>query len=281
LPRTATEVVDLLDLEKIDDNLFRGSQPETSAQRVFGGQVAAQALMAASLTTPSEYVLHSMHSYFLRPGDPAVPIAYDVEHLREGRSFATRRVVARQHGRGIYFQTADFQRPEEGLIHQDPMPEVVGPEQSIRLADLFSEVGGDTERWMEEWSALDVRYVPDRSLDPSQTRLWLRVDGDLGTDPLIQAAAFTYASDLTLLGSALGPHPYSIDSPEIQAASLDHTVWFHRPFRADEWWLYDQYSPAANGGRGLALARVFSHTGELVASVAQEGLLRLAPGATS
>jgi len=280
LPATADEIAELLDLEDIDVNLFRGRQPDTKLQRVFGGQVAGQALVAASRATPPEYLVHSLHSYFLRPGDTSVPIVYDVESVREGRSFATRRVVARQHGRGIYYMTADFQKPEEGYEHQDPMPDVPSPEESLHLSDLFSDKSvRDPEAWQREWSALDVRYAGNGDADEgersAQTRLWIRIGGRMSDDPVIQNAAFTYASDLTLLGSALGPHGLHIGSKKVQPASLDHTIWFHRPFRADEWWLYDQYSPSASGGRGLAFARVFSEDGRLVASVAQEGLLRV------
>ncbi|CUR60177.1 Palmitoyl-CoA hydrolase [metagenome] len=284
MPATAEEIADLLDLEDIDLNLFRGLQPDTALQRVFGGQVAAQALVAASRSTPSVYLIHSLHSYFLRPGDPSVPIVYDVESLREGRSFATRRVVARQHGHGIYYMTADFQKPEDGYQHQDPMPDVPSPDDSMSLAELFSDQSvRDPEAWQREWAALDVRYAGSgdgpAGRPSSQTRLWIRIAGRMSDDPIIQNAAFTYASDLTLLGSALVPHGLHIGSPKVQPASLDHTIWFHRPFRADEWWLYDQYSPSASGGRGLALARVFSQDGRLVASVAQEGLIRVVPGA--
>ena len=277
MPRTAEELVDLLDLERIELNLFRGRQPDTRMQRVFGGQVAAQALMAASLATPPDYLVHSLHSYFLRPGDTAVPIVYDVESMREGRSFATRRVVARQHGRGIYFMTADFQRPEEGYDHQDPMPPVPGPEECPGIAEVLARTAGrERAAWQREWSALDVRVV-------DRTRLWIRVAGRLAEDQVMHDAAFTYASDLTLLESTLVPHGLHLGSEHIQPASLDHTIWFHRPLRADRWWLYDQYSPSTSGGRGLALARVFAEDGRLVASVAQEGLIRLrrAGGETS
>jgi len=283
MPATAAELIDLLQLERIDTNLFRGRQPDTVMQRVFGGQVAAQAVAAATETTPAVYDLHSLHSYFLRPGDPAVPIVYDVEELREGRSFATRRVVARQHGHGIFFMTANFQKPEEGFDHQDTMPEVLAPEEGVDLAELFRKQEGPGGVWEREWSALDVRFVGNSHLGgvddptrPARAQLWIRVGGQLADDPGIHRAAFTYASDLTLLGAALVPHGLRISSPGVAAASLDHTIWFHRPFRADEWWLYDQHSPSASGGRGLAIARVWTQDGRLVASVAQEGLIRYA-----
>lgn len=283
MPRSVQELIELLDLEKIEDNLFRGTQPDTLLQRVFGGQVAAHALVAATNTVDAEYVVHSMHSYFLRPGDTKVPIVYDVDPLRDGRSFATRRVVARQHGRPIYFLTASFQKSEVGLEHQDAMPDVPPAEDCPNLGELFGRRSAKhSDEWEREWAALEVRWAgdsrPDGQLDatvhPAQARLWIRVNGELPDDPLLHQAAFTYASDMTLLGATLVPHGVHISSPSIQAASLDHTIWFHRPFRADEWWLYDQASPSASGGRGLAYGRVFTRDGTLVATVAQEGLIR-------
>ena len=281
MPASVEELMALLDLEAIEDNLFRGRQPATRLQRVFGGQVAAHALVAAERTVPSQYRVHSLHSYFLRPGDTSVPIVYDVENVREGRSFATRRVIARQHGRPIFALTSNFQVPEEGLDHQDTMPVVPPPEECPTLAEASPDSGRDTEEWQREWAALEVRLVGDSRpgglLEGSETatqRLWIRVAGELPDDPLVHTAAFTYASDMTLLAASLVPHGRYIGSEGMQAASLDHTIWFHRPFRADEWWLYDQTSPSASGGRGLALARVFAQDGRLVASVAQEGLIR-------
>ena len=280
---SADELASLLDLERLEVDLYRGAQARTKRQRVFGGQVAAQAVVAATRSVESQYVLHSLHSYFLRPGDTTVPIVYDVERIRDGRSFVTRRVSARQHGRPIYYMTANFQIPEPGLEHQDRMPEVPSPEQGMPLVELARSRGPEAaEQWEREWSALDIRYVgitgqglPEDPDQPARARLWIKVDGELAADPTVQQAAFTYASDLTLLGAALVPHGIHIASPRLQPASLDHTIWFHRPFRADEWWLYDQFSPFAGGARGLALARVFSQSGELVATVAQEGLIRL------
>ncbi|MCH1866684.1 acyl-CoA thioesterase II [Nocardioides sp. CFH 31398] len=278
MPRSADELVELLDLETLDDNLFRGRQPTVKMrQRVFGGQVAAQALVAGSHTVDPAYEAHSMHCYFLRPGDSEIPILYDVEAIRDGRSFMTRRVVARQHGRPIFYLTANFQRAEEGLDHADPMPDVPGPEEAMRLVDIVGSAGDDArERWEKEWAALDVRYVvPPKDAEGHGARLWIRVDGELPEDRLTQLATFTYASDLTLLGASLVPHGLLIGDPRIQPASLDHAIWFHRPFRPDRWWLYDQASPSASGGRGFATARVFTEDGRLVASVAQEGLIRL------
>jgi acyl-CoA thioesterase-2 len=277
----AEELAALLDLEVLDKNLFRGRQSDTDRQRVFGGQVAAQALVAGVRTVDEEYVVHSLHSYFLRPGDTTVPIIYDVEALRDGRSFATRRVVARQHGRPIYYQTANFQKPEDGLEHQDVMPDVIPPEEGLDMVALMKDAGNEeADALAKEWAALDARYIgnslhglTDDPQRPSRARMWIRVQEGIGDDPRVQLAAFTYASDMSLLGATLAAHDRR--PPEIQMASLDHTIWFHRPFRADEWWLYDQHSPAAQGGRGLAFAEVYTQDGTLVASVAQEGLIRL------
>lgn len=283
MPGSVSELVELLELEDLDVDLFRGRQARTSRQRVFGGQVAAQAVAAASRSVEGGMHLHSMHSYFLRPGDTAVPIIFDVERIRDGRSFVTRRVMARQHGKPIYYMTANFQAREDGLEHQDRMPDVPPPEMGVPMTELARQAGPEhAEEWEREWAALDVRHLgtsarglaedPDH---PARSRLWLRTDGSLGDDPLAHLGAFTYATDLTLLGVALTPHGYHINSSRIQAASLDHAVWFHRPFRADEWWLYDQVSPVAHGGRGLATARVFTEDGTLVATVVQEGLVRV------
>nr|WP_141007657.1 acyl-CoA thioesterase II [Nocardioides humi] len=273
------KLISLLDLEQLDTDLFRGQQPETIRQRVYGGQVAAQALIAASRTVDEGLHVHSLHSYFLLPGDYTVPIIYDVERIRDGRSFATRRVLARQHGRPIYYQSLNFQRAEEGLEHQDVMPEVKPPEEGLDLISLMAERGTD-DGIGREWAALDVRWLGSSAygLDPdparpSQALVWIRVDGRLSDDPLEHLATFTYASDVSLLGATLSAHPEH-GPDRVQMASLDHTIWFHRPFRADEWWLYDQWSPSASGGRGLALGRVFTQDGTLVATVAQEGLIR-------
>lgn len=282
MPSSAAELVELLDLEDLDVNLFRGRQPDTDRQRVFGGQVAAQALIAALRTVDPAYAVHSMHSYFLLPGDTSVPIIYDVERIRDGRSFGTRRVIARQHGRPIYYLTANVQRAEDGFEHQDLMPEVIAPEQALDFLDLMRERGmGEADALAKEWAALDVRYIGNSKVGlaedlahPARAQLWIRVNGQLSDDPLEHVASFTYASDMTLLGAALVPHNVTVSSQGLQAASLDHTIWFHRPFRADAWWLYDQWSPSASGARGLSLARVFTQDGRLVATVAQEGLIR-------
>ncbi len=277
MPRTTAELLALLDLETIDDNLFRGAQQESVLPRVFGGQVAAQALVAADRTVDDSYAVHSLHSYFLQPGDTTAPIVYDVERLRDGRSFATRRVLARQHGRPIYVMTVDLQRPEEGYEHQDRMPQVPGPEESL---DINAQIRG-ADGSFTEWDVLDFRYIgsshdllaPDEDR-PGRQQTWLRVNEPLPDDPLLHAAAFTYASDATIMGAALSPQGISIGTREVMVASLDHSIWFHRPFRADDWWLFDQHSPVATGGRGLVNARIFDRDGLLVASVSQEALIR-------
>ncbi len=274
------DLVALLDVEELDIDLFRGTVADTARSRVYGGQVAAQGLIAAVRTVDPEFVTHSLHSYFLLPGDTAVPIIYDVERIRDGRSFATRRVVARQHGRPIYYLTASFQRPEDGLSHQDEMPDVPAPEQGVDVLGLMRSSGApesDALAW--EWRALEARHLgtsrrglPPDPDHPARARMWVRINDRLSDDPVEHLAAFTYASDMSLLGASMTAH--DVQHADLQMASLDHTIWFHRPFRADEWWLYDQISPSASGGRGLSLARVFTPDGQLVASLAQEGLIR-------
>ncbi|WP_193607222.1 acyl-CoA thioesterase domain-containing protein [Nocardioides lijunqiniae] len=283
MPRNAEELVQLLDLERLDDNLFRGRQMPSALPRVFGGQAAAQAVVAATRTVDPAYAVHSLHSYFLQPGDTEAPTIFDVETLRDGKSFATRRVLARQHGRPIYALTANFQRPEEGYEHAEPMPTVVPPEEAVdaRAASRALDPGRDTTH-DSEWDVVDFRYVgssadgrlaPDDE-HPARQQFWLRVSSALPDDPFWHVAAFTYLSDMTLMGAALAPHGVRMGDEDMLIASLDHSVWFHRPFRADQWWLYDQVSPSAAGGRGLVLAKVYTQDGTLAASVAQEALLR-------
>ncbi|HEX7189579.1 MAG TPA: acyl-CoA thioesterase II [Actinomycetes bacterium] len=280
MPQSTDELLSLLDLETIEDGLYRGRQPDTSLQRVFGGQVASQALVAATRTVEAGRAVHSLHAYFLRPGDTAVPIVYDVERTRDGRAFSTRRVVARQHGRTIFYLSASYQVPEEGLEHQDPMPEVAPPDDCPELGDVLARLSGRPRaEWDREWAALDVRYAGDVRAPGERhepvSRVWLKASGPVGDDPVVHAAVLTYASDLTLLSAAVLPHGTYIGDPRLQPASLDHAMWFHRPFRADEWLLYDQTSPSASGGRGLATGRLFTADGDLAVSVVQEGLLRL------
>jgi len=271
-------LVSLLDLEPLDTDLYRGKQPDTVRQRVYGGQVAAQSLIAGTRTVRPEFHVHSLHSYFLLPGDYNVPIIYDVERIRDGRSFATRRVLARQHGRPIYYQSLNFQVMEEGFEHQEPMPDVKGPEEGRDLVEVMKEQGFE-DGIGKELAALDMRWLgssrygldPD-PLHPSKAQVWMRIVGRLSDDPVEHLAVFTYASDVLLLGAALAAH--DVDPAAVQMATLDHTIWFHRPFRADEWWLYDQWSPSAGGARGLSLGRVFTQDGTLIATTAQEGLIR-------
>ncbi|MGH4010963.1 MAG: acyl-CoA thioesterase II [Pseudonocardiaceae bacterium] len=273
-------LVALLDLERIEDDVFRGVSPPESPVRVFGGQVAAQALVAAGRTVPSERGVHSLHAYFIRGGDPQVPIAYEVDRIRDGRSFTTRRVVAIQHGKAIFALSASFQLPQEGLDHADEMPEVAPPE---RLDDLkaWASRAGDTALTRMPLP-FDLRYVTppvwagmgDESKSGEHHRLWLRADGALPDDPLVHVCVLAYASDLTLLWSVAAGHGHAMGQ-DLVAASLDHAMWFHRPFRADDWVLHDCVSPSATGGRGLATGRFFSRDGRLIASVVQEGLVRV------
>ncbi len=252
-------------------------------ERVFGGQVAAQALMAAQLTVPDDRSVHSLHIYFILGGDPSIPIVYDVEKIRDGRSFTTRRVAARQHGAIIFYMTASFQVEEDGWLHQDAMPDVPTPEDSTPLIELINTRGQEgVDLWEREWASFDLRYVgdnrapddPQRELVPVVQRMWFRANGELPASPAIHNAAFTYISDFSLLGASLLPHGVFIGMPEVQAASLDHAIWFHHPIQVDQWLLYDQTSPSASGARGLSTARVFAQDGTLVATVAQEGLIR-------
>lgn len=274
------DLVAVLELETIDDDLFRGLPAPNDRGRTFGGHVAAQTLMAAIRTAGEGFTVHSMHSYFLLPGDPMHPIVYDVQRIRDGRSFQTRRVAARQHGREIFYLTANFQLHEEGFEHQDVMPAALPAEEGIDLRALMSKGGTpESEALAREWAAIDGRIVgnslhglePDPAR-PAQQRMWLKIAAELPADPNVHLGAFTWASDISLLGASLAAH--TLDSSRVQMASLDHTIWFHRPFRADEWWLYDQESPSAENGRGLSLGRVFSADGRLVATVAQQGIIR-------
>ena len=282
--RTARQAVEdlvrVLDLEQVDEDLFRGAPSPNERGRAFGGQVASQSLMAAIRTVGEGLTVHSMHSYFLLAGDPDKPIIYDVDRIRDGRSFATRRVAARQHGRPIYYMTVSFHKHEDGYDHQDLMPEVAPPSEGLDMLELMAKGGfAEGEALAKEWAAVDVRIlgnsqsglVPSKER-PSQQRVWLRIAERLPDDPNMHLAAFTWASDISLLGASLAAH--TVRSAHVQMASLDHTIWFHRPFRADEWWLYDQESPSAQGGRGLSIGRVFTQDGVLVATAAQEGIIR-------
>ena len=275
------ELIDLLDLEPIEINIFRGISPAERRQRVFGGQVAGQALVAAARTVEDDgRTPHSLHAYFLRPGDPMVPILYQVDRIRDGRSFTTRRVVAIQHGRAIFNLSASFQVHEPGFDHQFPSTGDVPAAEE--LPDFHTRWAPWAERlgdWFHRPRAIDTRYVdwtpPDRTSPlPPHQRVWLRADGKLPDDPLLHTCVLTYASDMTLLDTALLPHGGNSTGDVVMMASLDHAMWFHRPFRADQWLLYDQDTPSASGGRGLARGLIYSEAGELVCSVVQEGLIR-------
>ena len=275
-------LVDLLDLEQIELNIFRGRSPEESLQRTFGGQVAGQALVAAGRTVNGERPVHSLHAYFLRPGVPGVPIVYQVDRIRDGRSFTTRRVLGIQQGRSIFALTADFHRPEPAAFeHQIAMPDVPGPDGlPSALVEVSARIG-ERPPFISHNQPFDIRYVErlrwtkEELVDVEpRSGVWLRTNGKLPDDPLIQVCALTYASDMTLLDSVRipveplwGPHHFDM-------ASLDHAMWFHRPFRADDWLLYQQESPVATGARGLARGQIFDRQGHLVVSVMQEGLFR-------
>jgi acyl-CoA thioesterase II len=275
-------LLDILDLEQIDLKYYRGYTPDTHSIRVFGGQVAGQALVAACRTVEPGKHVHSLHAYFLRPGDPALPILYEVDVIRDGRSFATRRVVAIQKGEAIFNLSASFQHDEEGLSHQVAVLDAPPPDE-VPEVDV-SNAGPEAVAWWEMMRSrfpLDYRFVDAlpgsrRSDDPSpaRQRVWLRSAEPLGDDPLMHVCALAYASDLFLISSALLPHRMNLRTSNVTAASLDHAMWFHQRFRADEWLLYDQEGSWTGHGRGLARGQVFNQAGELVATVIQEGLLR-------
>ncbi len=277
-------LVSLLDLEELEVNLFRGHSPRGDSQRVYGGQVLGQALVAAGRTV-EEGVAHSFHAYFLRPGDPAAPILYQVDRTRDGRSFTTRRVVAIQHGQAIFQQESSFQKPERGHEHQREMPDAPDPETlptwREQMQALAHQMPEQVQAWALREHPIDMRYVTD--YDPIRPRkqpprilVWVRCDGTLGaeTGRLLHQGLVAYASDMSLLDTAMLPHAISFADGSHQIASLDHAMWFHREFRADEWLLYEQESPVATGARGFSSGRLFRRDGVLVASVAQEGLVR-------
>ena len=273
----------VLDLEQLETNLFRGCQPSDGWQRVFGGQVLGQALMAAARTVDDARPVHSLHGYFLLGGDPAHPIIYDVERTRDGGSFTTRRVRAIQHGSVIFTMSASFHRFEEGYSHQAIMPHVPPPEElpgvAAMMVGLLDKLPDNMRRYWALRRPVDLRPVDisryfSREPGPAAQHIWLRADGRLSDDPNIHACILAYASDFTLLDTALIPHGKLLFDADLQLASLDHAMWFHRPFRADEWLLYTQDSPSAEGARGFCRGSVFSRDGRLIASVAQEGVIR-------
>jgi acyl-CoA thioesterase-2 len=280
------ELIRILDLEPIEVNIFRGVSPPEKRQRVFGGQVAGQALVAAARTVPADRRVHSLHAYFLRPGDPSVPILYEVDRIRDGRSFTTRRVVAIQHGHAIFNLAASFQVDEPGLDYQRPMPAAPPPESLPTFAERFAPYAARMGDWYSRPRAIDLRHV-DAPMpaarrpgepEPASQRVWLRADGRLPDDPVLHTCVVTYASDMTLLDTVLLPHGLSWLEDRLMMASLDHAMWFHRPFRADEWLLYDQDAPSTSHARGLVHGSIFTASGALVVSVVQEGLMRLIGG---
>jgi acyl-CoA thioesterase II len=275
------DLIALLDLEAIEVNIFRGVSPDERRQRVFGGQVAGQALVAAARTVDTQTrSIHSLHAYFLRPGNPTRPILYEVDRIRDGRSFTTRRVVAIQNGQAIFNLQASFHIAESGPNHQLPIPIVPSaeslPDFKTRMEPYRAQIGD----WYDRPRPIDLRYIGTTPMDrrgvsSATQQVWLRADGVLPDDPVLHACIVTYASDMTLLDTTVLPHGLSWDDPGLQMASLDHAMWFHRPFRADGWLLYDQITPSTCDARGLATGSIFTESGELVISVVQEGMIRM------
>jgi acyl-CoA thioesterase-2 len=281
----AADLVANLDLETIEVDIFRGRSPQNSWKRVFGGQVIAQALVAASRTVEGRGP-HSLHAYFILPGDPLVPIVFEVDRIRDGRSFTTRRVVAIQHGKAIFSLSASFQVDEQGIEHSLAMPAAPDPDSLPNPIDLLRFAGEKVQQRMQgffdrirpiEIHPIDLsRYAPGARGVPREPRqsLWIRIAGPLPDDPAIHRAALAFLSDMTLLDTTLVAHGFAVSDPEFQVASLDHALWFHRPCRADEWLLYVQDSPNSGGSRGLTRGLLYTRSGVLAASVAQEGLIR-------
>jgi acyl-CoA thioesterase-2 len=274
----------LLDLEYIEHNIFRAESVDIGSGTVFGGQALAQSLVAAQRTVDDERRAHSMHGYFILPGDVDAPIVYEVDRLRDGNSFTTRRIVAIQHGRAIFNMAASFQAPETGATHQAEMPDVPGPEALPRELELVRAV---EDQIPEDLRSLYTRERPiefrpvdpvdpfDPATKPPSHHVWFRARGELPDDRLLHQSVLAYASDYGLLSTALRPHGLSFVQPDLQLASLDHALWFHRPVRADDWLLYATDSPSAAGARGFTRGQIFAQDGTLVASVAQEGLMRV------
>jgi len=282
MSRALDELLSILDLETLEHNLFRGLSPQVGWQRVFGGQVIGQALVAANRTVEGR-MCHSLHAYFLRAGDPAVPIIYEVDRIRDGGSFSTRRVVAIQHGHAIFSMGASFHKEEGGLEHQMAMPEVPPPEDlpsEAELKDLLMERLPEPVKayWQHERPTeirpVDLsRYLSPENRAPSQ-QVWIKATGDLGEDLALHQCVLAYASDFTLLDTALIAHGRFVFDPNLMLASLDHAIWFHESFRADDWLLYVQDSPSSGAGRAFCRGTLFTRDGRLVASTAQEGLVR-------
>jgi acyl-CoA thioesterase II len=284
MPEPALELLNLLDIETLEVDLFRGigSGGETST-RIFGGHVIAQALAAAYRTVPDDRPCHSLHAYFIRPGDSKVPVIYSVDRARDGGSFTTRRVVAIQHGRQIFNMSASFQVAEEGWAHQHPMPQVPGPDGLRTRAELRAQaVDRIPERHRADFlrpRPIDILEVEPRDFfDPAPAddtnHIWFRILAAAGTDPRMQHCLLAYASDMNLLGSSLRPHGLTWFKGGVMTASLDHAMWFHAPIQFEDWHLYSMDSPFTGGARGFNRGAIYTHDGRLVASVAQEGLVR-------
>ena len=278
------ELIDLLQLERIEENLFRGQSRDIGTRFVFGGQVLGQALSAAQQTVDPSRAAHSLHAYFLRAGDIDAPIVYSVERTRDGGTFSSRRVVAIQHGQPILNGSISFQIEEQGFEHQTAMPEVPAPEDIEPMQplppDKLAKLPEKLQRWLGVDAPIEFRHVwPQDKLHPSKRppyqHIWFRVAARVEDSPVLHRALLAYASDFNLIGTATLPHGISYYTHNVQMASLDHALWFHRPFRVDEWLLYSFDSPTAQGARGLARGQIFSRDGRLVASTAQEGLIRL------
>ena len=286
-----SELIELLSLERLEDNLFRGQSRDIGTKYVFGGQVLGQALSAAQATLDQPRNAHSLHAYFLRAGNIEAPIVYEVDRTRDGGSFSVRRVTAIQHGKVIFFCAASFQDEETGGEHQLSMPEVPMPEDLEPAPPLSAEalarLPTKVQRWLDRQGPFEFRHVyPRDELNPPKRppyqQVWFRLAEKVGDAPELHRALLAYASDFHLLGTATFPHGISYYQPNVLMASLDHALWFHRPFRADEWLLYSIDSPSAQSGRGLARGQVYDRSGRLVASTAQEGLIRvLANGQTT
>ena len=282
MSRALDQLLTILDIERLEENLFRGLSPQVGWQRVFGGQVIGQALVAANRTVNGR-LAHSLHAYFLRAGDPSVPIIYNVDRIRDGGSFTTRRVVAVQHGQAIFSMAASFHKEETGLEHQIKMPEVPPPESLPSEAELkaclIDRVPPQVKAYWERERPIEIRpvdlsrYLTPGNHDPSQ-QVWIRATGELSNDQSLHQCVLAYASDFTLLDTALIAHGRFVFDPKLILASLDHALWFHRKLRADEWLLYAQDSPISGGGRAFCRGMLFTRDGKLVASTAQEGLLR-------
>ena len=284
MAESTESLVSLLDLEPIELNIYRGQNHDIGSGRIFGGQVLAQALVAARRTIDEvDRTAHSLHAYFILEGDLDIPVVYFVDRLRDGRSFTTRRVTAIQHGRAIFTLSASFHRAEEGLEHEAGMPDVPPPEELRSEVDLLREkaelIPDHLRAILTQARPLQFRPVEpftflDRNPRPPHRCIWIRSPGDLPDNPVYHQGALAYASDYGLLSTALQPHGRTVRDTDVMAASLDHSLWFHRPFRADEWLLYSLDSPVAHGARGFAAGTFFTRDGQIVASAAQEGLIR-------